>query len=199
VNLGCEEGDTLGVEGVRVRVVGPANCALNRRLVASVVGGKVFEQFVLAAKFAQPLEAVPDVGMSRDGRQRPAFAAADQYWDLVSRSMGQLGESVFDPGQSRIEEVQPGFDRSVVVTVDGVILFVPPGAEAERCDLSGQRLAESPDSPFMRREVLAVLQRTPYRVVRGEGEHLVLGQPHGGTGIAQLLVPNHGSSNASSV
>jgi hypothetical protein len=132
VNLGCEEGEALGVGGVGVRVVGPANCALNQRLVASVVGGKVFEQFVLAAKFAQALEAVPDVGMSRDGRQRPAFAAdADQYWDLVSRSRGQLGESVFDPGQSRIEEVQPGFDRSVVVTVDGVILFVPSGAEAE--------------------------------------------------------------------
>ena len=27
------------------------------------------------------------------------------------------------------------------------------------------------------------------RVVPGEGEHLVLGQPRGGTGIAQLLVP----------
>jgi hypothetical protein len=32
-------------------------------------------------------------------------------------------------------------------------------------------------------------RRTPYRVVAGEGEHLVPGQPHGGTGVAQQLVP----------
>ena len=84
VNLGGEEGDTLGVEVVRVRAVGPAGSALDQRLLAFGVGRKVFEQFVLAAKFAQALEVVPDVGVPRDVRQRPAFAAAaDQYWNLV--------------------------------------------------------------------------------------------------------------------
>jgi hypothetical protein len=38
---------------------------------------------------------------------------------------------VFDPAQSRIQEVETGSDRSVAVTVDGVILFVPTGSEAK--------------------------------------------------------------------
>jgi hypothetical protein len=40
-----------------------------------------------------------------------------------------------------------------------------------------------------RHEGVPVLQRTPNRVVAGEGEHLILRQPHGRTGTAQLPVP----------
>jgi hypothetical protein len=57
-------------------VVGPAGCTLDQHVLASGVGRQAFEQFVLAAKFAQAVEAVPDVGMLRDRWQRPAFAAA---------------------------------------------------------------------------------------------------------------------------
>ena len=43
----------------------------------------------------------------------------------------QLGQPVLDAREAVLEQVHPGLDRAEVVSVDGVILFVPARAEAE--------------------------------------------------------------------
>ena len=75
---------------------------------------------------------MPDVGMSCDGRQGALRAcAADEDRQRAYRRRIERGKPVLDADQTLVEQVEPGPEGAEVVSVSGVVLFVPSCAEAE--------------------------------------------------------------------
>jgi hypothetical protein len=73
---------SVWIASAPARSVEPLARSINVSLCPASAPG-FSEDLVFAAKFTQTLEAVPDVGVARDGRQYRAFAtAAHQNWDL---------------------------------------------------------------------------------------------------------------------
>src|ERR1700759_5244673 len=75
---------------------------------------------------------MPDVGVLGNGGQRTlGTRAADEDWELAHWRWDQCGEPVLDTDQALVEQIETGAEGAEVVTVSGVVLFVPAGAEAE--------------------------------------------------------------------
>ena len=65
------------------------------------------------------------------GSERLGPRAANQDRELAHGRRNQCGEPILDADEALVEQIEAGAEGAEVVTVSGVVLFVPSGAQAK--------------------------------------------------------------------